>query len=308
MKTLLRLLVLSIAFLSYGSDAMAQFPNENFGKPSKMEWEYTGWREAQGADAIVLYKSMNVTYEISDSFGSMVDGGDGDLSSDRMQVLGKNGVAIEGILTVYNVNLRTKILTAEGAKHANIDIVYQNGKEIKDDNVDEMLDLKVRVFSMNEKGKVVKRTVNTSTFTSERVNDLYKVLHVVVPDVQPGSIIEYSYQLRSPRPGYIYDWTYRECIPVAYSKCDLNVPFQLQFNMNAPIDSHIKSTVVEGRVTYNENRRDMMQAKAVRSNHYTIVGTGIMPTDNIAPFTSQIKGWDVMPEPLPEGVTHLRIL
>ena len=169
MKTLLRILILSIAFLSYGSDAMAQFPNEKFGKPSNMEWEYVGWRDAVGADAIVLYKSMNVSYEISDSFGSMIDGGDGDLSSDNMQVLGKNGVNVEGILTVYNVNLRTKILTAEGAKHANVDIVYQDGKELKDDNVDEMLDLKVRVFTKNEKGKVVKKNVDTSAFVSEQI-------------------------------------------------------------------------------------------------------------------------------------------
>lgn len=295
-----------LAFLACGTMAMAQLPNVKFGKPSDMEWQYTGWKEAQGADAIVLCKTMDVTYELSDGFGSMVNG-EGELGSDNMQVLGKNGVSMEGILVNFDVKLRTKILTAEGAKHANIDIVYHDEKEIRDDNVDELLDLKIRVFSKNEKGKVVKKNISTSGFTSDRVDDFYKVLHVVVPDVQPGSIIEYTYKIRSPRAAYIYDWTYRDDIPVVHSKCDLNIPFHLQFNMNAPIDKHVKASVVEGRVSYGENRRDMMPTKQIRSNHYVIAGNFILPTDKIAAFTSEIKDVDTLPEPLPEGIHHLMI-
>lgn len=298
---------LLLAFVACCCVTMAQMPNEKFGKPSDQEWMYVGWREALGADAIVLNKTMTVTYELSDGFGSMVNGGDGDLSSDNMQVLGKTGVNLEGIMVNFDVKLRTKILTAEGAKHANIDIVYHDEVEIRDDNVDDLLDLKVRVFTKNEKGKVVKKNVNTSGFVSERVDEIYKVMHVVVPDVEPGSIIEYTYRVRSPRATYLYDWTYREDIPVAYSKCDMNVPFQLQFKMNAPINKLIKSKVEEGRLTYGQNRNDMMPAKTIRTNHYTIEGFGIMPTDNIAPFTSQITGFDTLPEPIPAGYTHLKI-
>jgi len=299
-------IALMVAFLACGSMAMAQLPNEKFGKPSDMEWEYVGWKEALGADAIVLCKTMTVSYELSDGFGSMVNG-DADLNSDNMQILGTNGVNIEGAITIYEVCLRTKILKPEGAKHANIDIVYQDGVEIKDDNIDELLDLKVRVFSKNEKGKVVKKNVSSSNFVKERLDDNYSVMHVNVPDVQADNIIEYTYKIRSPRPAYIYDWTYRECIPVVRSKCDLNIPFQLQFNMHAPIDGHIKSTVVEGRLTYNQNRSDLMQAKTVRTNHYTITGNCILPTDNVAAFTSEMKGIDTLPDPLPTGATHLKI-
>lgn len=306
MNTMFRKMLLSLALFAVASVAMAQLPNEKFGKPSDLEWQYVGWKEAMGADAIVLCKTMDVTYELSDGFGSMING-EGDLSSDNMQVLGKNGVNMEGIMANFDVKLRTKILTAEGAKHANIDIVYHDEKEIRDDNLDELLELKVRVFTKNEKGKVTKKNINTANFVSERVDDYYKVLHVVVPDAQPGSIIEYTYKIRSPRPGYIYDWSYRECIPVVHSKCDMNIPFQLQFRMNAPIDKLIKSKVEEGRLTYGQNRNDMMPAKTIRTNHYTIEGNCILPTDNIAIFTSQITGWDTLPEPLPLGSTHLKV-
>lgn len=306
MKTLLEKICLLFVFLACGSTAMAQLPNEKFGKPSDLEWEYIGWREALDADAIVLCKTMDVTYELSDGFGSMVNG-EGELGSDNMQVLGKTGIDMEGIITIFDVKMRIKILKPEGSKHANIDIVYHDEKEIRDNGVDDLMDLKVRVFSKNEKGKVVKKNVNTAAFASERINDTYKVLHVVVPDVQEGNIIEYTYKVRSPRPAYIYDWSYRECIPVVYSKCDLNIPIQLQFRMNAPIDKLIKSKVEEGRLTYGQYRNDMMPAKTIRTNHYTITGSCILPTDNIANFTSQITGFDTLPEPLPLGTTHLKI-
>jgi hypothetical protein len=38
--------------------ANAQLPNEKFGKPSSMEWEFNGWGEAVNADAIILCKTM----------------------------------------------------------------------------------------------------------------------------------------------------------------------------------------------------------------------------------------------------------
>ena len=66
-----RKLLLLVAFYACGSMANAQLPNEKFGKPSNLEWEYIGWGDAVDADAIVLCKTMNVTYELTDQFGSM---------------------------------------------------------------------------------------------------------------------------------------------------------------------------------------------------------------------------------------------
>ena len=52
MKTSLRKLGLLFAFVACGSIAMAQLPNEKFGKPSNLEWDYKGWGDAIDADAI----------------------------------------------------------------------------------------------------------------------------------------------------------------------------------------------------------------------------------------------------------------
>ena len=322
MKKALGKICLLFALAACGSIAYAQLPNEKFGKPSNLEWEYKGWGDAIDADAIVLCKTMNVTYELTDQFGSLTENVT-ELNMDNMQFLGNNRIDESGIIVNYEVKLRTKILKPEGAKHADIDITYSEGDIEKDNNsFDEITDLKVRVFSKNEKGKVEKRNINTANFVKERVNDTYVVLHVVVPDVQPGSIIEYSYKIRSPRASFLYDWVFQEDIPTLRSKCELEIPAFLKFNMNVPINNLIKSNVEAGMLTYDQNRSDMKAAKRCRTNHYTIVGDNILPEGQplkhnqggdetkeqikIANFTSQITERE-QPAYLPNGVTHLKI-
>lgn len=322
MKKALGKICLLFALAACGSIAYAQLPNEKFGKPSNLEWDYKGWGDAIDADAIVLCKTMNVTYELTDQFGSLTENVT-ELNMDNMQFLGNNRIDESGIIVNYEVKLRTKILKPEGAKHADIDITYSEGDIEKDNNsFDEITDLKVRIFSKNEKGKVEKRNINTANFVKERVNDTYVVLHVVVPDVQPGSIIEYSYKIRSPRASFLYDWVFQESIPTLHSKCGLDIPAFLKFNMNVPINKLIKSNVEAGMLTYDQNRSDMKAAKRCRTNHYTIVGDNILPEGQqlkhnqggddtkeqikIANFTSQITERE-QPAYLPNGVTHLKI-
>lgn len=322
MKKAFGKICLLFALAACGSIAYAQLPNEKFGKPSNLEWDYKGWGDAIDADAIVLCKTMNVTYELTDQFGSLTENVT-ELNMDNMQFLGNNRIDESGIIVNYEVKLRTKILKPEGAKHADIDITYSEGDIEKDNNsFDEITDLKVRVFSKNEKGKVEKRNINTANFVKERVNDTYVVLHAVVPDVQPGSIIEYSYKIRSPRASFLYDWAFQESIPTLHSKCELEIPAFLKFNMNVPINNLIKSNVEAGMLTYDQNRSDMKAAKRCRTNHYTIVGDNILPEGQplkhnqgddetkeqikIANFTSQITERE-QPAYLPNGVTHLKI-
>ena len=317
-----RKLFLLVAFFACGSLANAQLPNEKFGKPSNLEWEYKGWGDAIDADAIILCKTMKVSYELTDQFGSMTENVT-ELNTDNMQFLGNNRIDESGIIVNYETKLRTKILKPEGAKHANIDITFCDGDLAKNNNnFDEMTDLKVMVFTKNEKGKVEKKKINTADFKKDRVDDNYVVLHVVVPDVQPGSIVEYSYKIRSPRASFIYDWAFQEDIPTLRSKCELEIPAFLKFNMNVPINNLIKSNVEAGMITYDTNRADMKAAKRCRTNHYTIVGDNILPEGlalkhnqggnttkeqvKIANFTSQITERE-QPAYLPKGVTHLKI-
>lgn len=308
MKTISLKTLLLVALLAVAGLAHAQLPNEKFGKPSSMEWDFKGWGNAVNADAIILCKTMNVTYQLSDQVFNN-NQSDADLSSDNLMDYGKNQIDDSNILVKYEIRLRTKILKPEGASHANIDITYFDAANEKKIVVDDIQDLKIRVFTKNEKGKVEKKNVNTTGFVKERVDNNYVVMHVVVPDVQPGSIIEYQYNITSNRPTYLYDWVFQESIPTVHSKCDIDIPAILQFNMNAPINKLIKSSVEAGRLAYDANRSDLKKGKTCPTNHYKIVGDYILPEDQtVADFTSQIATPNVTaPAPMPQGSTHLRV-
>ena len=302
-------LLLLVAFLECGSMANAQLPNEKFGKPSSMEWDFNGWGDAIHADAIILCKTMKVTYQLSDQVFNN-NQSESDLSAANIDDFGKNQIDESNILVNYEFRLRTKILKPEGAKHANIDITYFSSNDDKM-IADELLDLKIKVFTKNEKGKVEKKTVNTDSFVKERVDNNYMVLHVVVPDVQPGSIIEYQYDITSPRPHFLYDWAFQECIPTVRSKADIDIPAFLQFKMNVPINKLITSGVEVGHLAYDTNRADLKRGKTCVTNHYKIVGDYILPEpegEKIAVFTSQIVKPTVTPPAyIPTDRTHLKI-
>ena len=300
-----RKLLLLVAFFAVGSMVFAQLPNEKFGKPSSMEWEFNGWGDAVNADAIILCKTMTATYQLSDQVFSNTQGSD--FGFDNLQDFSKNEIDDSSILINYEFRLRTKILKPEGVQHANIDITYYDPDNNKSVSFDELSDLKIRVFNKNEKGKVEKKNVNTASFVKERVDANYVVVHVVVPDVQAGSIIEYQYNITSPRPTYLYDWVFQDCIPTVRSKCDIEIPAFLQFKMNAPINKLIKSSVEVGHIAYDTNRTDMKKGKTCATNHYRIIGDYILPTDEkIAVFTSQIISPKVTPPAeMPQGSTHL---
>ena len=168
-RNLLRICFL-FAIVTCGSIAKAQLPNEKFGKPSNLEWKYKGW-----GDAIALVNSKSLSHyrdtkilelgaypgnKLTDQFGSMTENVT-ELNMENMQFLGNNRIDESGIIVNYEVKLRTKIMKPEGAKHANIDITYSEGNLEKDNNnFDEMSDLKIMIFTKNEKGKVEKKKIN----------------------------------------------------------------------------------------------------------------------------------------------------
>ena len=119
-------LLLLVAFIAYGSLVNAQLPNEKFGKPSSLEWDFVGWGDAVNADAIILCKTMKVSYQLSDQVFNN-NRTETDLSSANIDDFGKNEIDYSNIVVKYEFRLRTKILKPEGAKHANIDITYYNG-------------------------------------------------------------------------------------------------------------------------------------------------------------------------------------
>lgn len=305
----------------------AQLPNDKFGKPSDMEWDFQAWGEAPDAEAVVLYKSMEVTYQLASSFSSYSSAYQ-ELSTSTVPNIGTNGLDFGGTSVTYVCKLRTKILKDEGARYANIGLVYYSDKEHELTQTDEIASLKVRVYSKNAKGKVEKVNVKTDSKAVERIDDNYVMQLVRVPNVKAGDIIEYQYEVTSNRVSFLYDWSFQEEIPVLYSKCDLDIPGALAFNINAPIHPLIKRKVERGTVRLESHTADMKAAKTYPTNHYIVTGENILPksldlqrkdpevdaarvsstTGQVANISGVLNSRTIpAPAPMPKGVSHLQI-
>lgn len=266
-------IVILISVFSIFSAIEAQ--NLKWGKPSQVEWDLIAWGAAPDAEAVVLNKSMAVTYEISKSFADR-NSGNLELSASNVGRLGSN--INQAASMTYDNRLRIKILKDTGSRFANIDIIYyEEAKNQKE--YDELDHLKVIVFNRNEKGKVSRRIIKNDSFTFDRINDHYKVMHVRVPDVKAGDIIEYQYVITSSRVAFLYDFSFIENIPILHAKCDMDIPAFLQFDMKVPIHPYIKSNVERGTVRTAMTMGDYQEPKSFATNHYIIEAQNILPKD-----------------------------
>lgn len=305
-------LMLSLV-MSLGS-VVADAQNLKFGKPSKEEWDFKAWDETPDAEAVVLCKTLKTQYHLRGE-SRVYDADMPNLSAQsRFDNTFGMGIGPGNTTMTYEVKLRTKILKDSGAGYANVDIVYFDDKDKKDDH-DEFYSLKVMTFEMVN-GKVKRKLVSNATFKDERIADRYKVRHIVVPDVKAGMIVEYQYTLFSPRFAFLYDWQLEEKIPVVYTRCDMEIPAFLNFDMKVPISSAVKRSVKAGTVTVEHQTIDLQAPKLCRTNIYLIESEKILPfaestsgvKKEMANIHAKLKNKiDVPLEPLPAGKRHIML-
>lgn len=283
----MRKVIILFAIMLVAQFAAAQ--NEKFGKPSKEEWELNSVSFAPDAETVVLYKSVEVTYKLSGAFCQFGSDGEGSLDDNRFAPSGKNKyVNPEESSMMYDVKVRTKILKDSGAGYAAMDIVSFNDKE--DLNMrDEFYDVKVVVFS-NVDGKVKKRRVDGADIKDERIDDHYMMRHIRVPDVKAGDIVEYQYKLFSNRVTYIFDTQLQESIPVLYSKCKLDIPHFLQFNVNKPEIPNVKASVALGQILMKSPNNDMQLPRKCVTNVFTIEARDLLAYDGVIDLQNLMSG------------------
>lgn len=261
-----RLLLLFTALMALGT-ASAQ--NAKFGKPTAEEWNLTSVSFAPDADAVVLYKSVDVTYKLNGAFSALGSGGEGSLDDSPSTAMGRNKyISPENTSMLYDVKVRIKILKDSGVGYSTMDIVSFN--EEADMNMrDEFYEMNVTLLTQVD-GKVKKKKVTSANIKDERLDDHYFIRHIRVPDAKAGDIIEYHYKLFSNRITYIFDTQLQESIPVLYSECKLDIPYFLQFNVNKPEIPNVKAGVELGNALIQSPNNDGSLPRKVGTNVYTI--------------------------------------
>ena len=175
-------------------------PNLKWGKPTQQELTMTEYAADKDADAVELYRNVDVYY-----------------------------VFVNGDFRVINeVKCRLKVLKPEGKRVADHEIGVRLSSS---SSVPETVRaLKAVAYNM-EDGKVVKTKMESSMVHEEQVDKTEKLIKFSVPQVRVGTVIEYEYRLESDYYFQLRDW-YAQCgLPVLYTKYSVRIPEWLVFHL-----------------------------------------------------------------------------
>ncbi|MBK6962602.1 MAG: DUF3857 domain-containing protein [Bacteroidales bacterium] len=127
----------------------------------------------------------------------------------------------EGFELIYERTRRIKILKESGVNYANIEIpLYRHG------SIEEKItDLEAGSWNMKD-GKLVQTALSKSNYYEVRENEYWMNYKIAMPDVKPGTIIEYHYTLRSDYLMNFRDWKFQCGIPTLFSSFEVKmIPF-----------------------------------------------------------------------------------
>jgi hypothetical protein len=185
---------------------------------------------------------------------------------------------------------RVKIFNDNGKSEANIRIEYYSA------NQEEYISgLQGETINMVD-GKAVITKLDKKLIYTQGVDKYKSAMIFTMPDVKPGSIIEYKYTLTSTDPFYLPTWVFQAQIPTRYSEYDTSVPewfyFQPQTNMRAPFT---KRTTSAGNGNYGTGQDAVTYT--TQGEQRIMINVPSMPTefamrsltDNLAYVAFQLK-------------------
>ena len=121
---------------------------------------------------------------------------------------------------VLDRHRRIKILKRAGFDYADIGIVYQSGNRYQN-----VSNLKAQIVQPDGS----KRALERKEFFEEKVDENFTRIKFSFPEVKEGSVIEYSYSLRSSGVFQLPEWYFQGEIPVRWSEYVIQMPEFYQY-------------------------------------------------------------------------------
>lgn len=144
-----------------------------------------------------------VIYEEGDSY---VNRGDYDLESE--------------------IRRKIKILNKEGFSNGNVEIYLYNN----DSDYEKVEDIIAATYNFVD-GEVVKTELQEKDIYKEKYDDNHTIVKFTLPNLQPGSVISYSYKLSSPFMFKYKGWDFQGDIPKLYSEYRTSIPGYWLYNI-----------------------------------------------------------------------------
>ena len=133
----------------------------------------------------------------------------------------------DGMVSVdFMYHVKIKIFNKNGFKHGNIVIPLRIHKEVDD----EVTELKASTYNFVD-GRLVQNELDKKNTFKENANKYMKLYKFTMPNLQEGSIIEYSYRLRSPGIFNFRTWEFQGDIPKLHSEYVAYIPGVYNYNV-----------------------------------------------------------------------------
>jgi len=191
------LTLLFLLFLSLGAEAQ----NFNFGAITYDDYEFDRKKLDSNANAIVLKEFGTASIQRDDNTGSLE--------------------------LIFEHHVKIKIYNKEGFKEANITI-----PTYKDNTREETIsELKASTFNYTQNNFVETVMDKNAVFTENR-SKYTRLTKFTLPNLKEGSIIEYSYKLRSPNLFNFKTWEFQSDIPKVISEYLVYIPGIYNYNVS----------------------------------------------------------------------------
>jgi hypothetical protein len=131
----------------------------------------------------------------------------------------------DGFFSMTEVEVRIKIYKKEGYKWANRTIDYYTGPD-----ADQSVGISKAATYNLVNGQIEKTKLKSDGEFTEKL-DRYTSLHkIAMPNIREGSVVEYSYTIKSPYFLKLPDWDFQRQIPVDYSEYQILIPEYFKYN------------------------------------------------------------------------------
>jgi hypothetical protein len=214
-----------ILFTIFLSNANAQ--EFKLGKVSIAELEEKEHPTDPSAAAAILFKKGDVRFEF---------------------------VAEKGFDVITKVKMRIKIYKKEGYDWANQAIRYYAETSSR-----ENVFFNDAVTYNLVSGKIEKTKLKSDGEFVEKINRYWNLKKITMPNVKEGSVIEYEYEIRSPR-WIIRDWYFQSSIPVNHSEYITTVPEYFVYTAN-------QKGYVLPKVTFGQSTNSITSTNQQRDNN-----------------------------------------
>lgn len=157
-----------------------------------------------------------------------------------------------GFQMITEVSSKIKIYKKEGYSYADVEIPIYVGASEKES----ALFSKAYTYNLVN-GKVEKTKLKSDGEFIEKTNKFWSKVKISMPNVKEGSIIEYTYTLKSPFFTNLPEWYFQKSIPVNYSKYETLIPEYYVYNprIKGYVSPKVTKTSKSKTITYVEKQR-----------------------------------------------------